>query len=58
MKDLKYWIWLSILNLRPIEKIVLLEKYKNPKDIFELKEKDLPDKIKSEVLNENTKYNR
>ena len=55
MKDLKYWIWLSILNLRPIEKIVLLEKYKNPKNIFKLKEKDLPDKIKSEVLNENNK---
>ncbi len=56
MKDLKYWIWLSILNLRTIEKILLIEKYKNPKNIFKLKEDDLeemPKLIISEILDEN-----
>ncbi len=41
MEDITYWIWLSILNLRPIEKIKLLEIFKNPKIIYYLSEKEL-----------------
>lgn len=41
MKDITYWIWLSILNLRQIEKIKLLEIFKEPKIIYNLSEKEL-----------------
>lgn len=37
MKDIKYWIWLSFLGLKPIEKIILLKGFNNrPKDIFNI----------------------
>ncbi len=34
MEDMIYWIWLSILNLKPIEKIKLINYYKTPKKIY------------------------
>ena len=34
MEDMIYWIWLSILNLKPIEKIKLINYYKSPKKIY------------------------
>lgn len=41
MEDIIYWIWLSILNLKPIEKIKLIEFFKEPKKLYELSKKDL-----------------
>lgn len=41
MDDMIYWIWLSILDLRPIEKIKLLEIFKTPINIYNLKLKEL-----------------
>lgn len=41
MEDITYWIWLSILNLRQIEKIKLLEIFKEPRIIYNLTEKEL-----------------
>lgn len=41
MKEDVYWIWLSKLKLKPIELKKLLEKYKNPKNIWNLSEKQL-----------------
>ena len=38
----KYWIWLSLIpNLGSIKKQKLLEKYKNPKNIYHLNESEL-----------------
>ena len=41
MEDIIYWIWLSILDLRPIEKIKLIEIFGSPEKIFKLSEKEL-----------------
>lgn len=45
MKDIenkKYWIWLSLIKgLGTKKKIELLKEYKHPKEIYNLKEKDL-----------------
>ena len=42
MKDIKYWIWLSFLGLKPIEKIMLLKGFNNkPKDIFNIDMKEI-----------------
>ena len=41
MEDIIYWIWLSILNLKPIEKIKLIEYFKEPKVIYKLSLKEL-----------------
>lgn len=41
MEDVIYWIWLSILDLRPIEKIKLIKIFKEPSEIFKLNEKDV-----------------
>jgi len=35
MEDIIYWIWLSILNLKPIEKIKLIEYFKEQNTKFE-----------------------
>lgn len=52
MKDIKYWIWLSIFCFKPIEKIKLLELFENnPKAIWEIDEKSLYEKI---IKNTNT----
>ena len=50
MEDIEYWIWLSILDLKPIEKIKLVEFFKTPKSIFELNEKELKNLTDSENL--------
>lgn len=50
MEDIIYWIWLSILNLKPIEKVKLIEYFKNPKKIYELLKKDLEKLTDSEEL--------
>ena len=50
MNDIIYWIWLSILNLKPIEKIKLIEFFNNPKEIFNLKENTLKKLTNSEEL--------
>ena len=39
--ELIYFIWLSILNLKPIEKLKLLELFKDPKRIYDLSERRL-----------------
>ncbi len=42
MKDIKYWVWLSIFNFQPKDKIILIKLFKNnPKKIFESKKDDL-----------------
>lgn len=41
MEDIFYWVWLSILNLRPIEKIKLIDIFKEPKKIYMANEKQL-----------------
>ena len=41
MDEMIYLIWLSILDLRPIEKIKLLEIFKTAHNIFKLDEKKL-----------------
>ena len=52
MEEIIYWIWLSILDLRPIEKIKLLQLFECPYNIYKLTEKKLR-KItnKEELLN-------
>lgn len=50
MENIIYWIWLSILNLKPIEKVKLIEYFKNPKRIYELLKKDLEKLTDSEEL--------
>lgn len=50
MEDIIYWVWLSILNLKPIEKIKLIEFFKEPKRIYELPKKDLEKLTNSEYL--------
>lgn len=62
MEDIIYWIWLSILNLRSIEKIKLIEIFKNPKIIYNLKEKDLKKITDSEeiiykIIDKTKRYN-
>lgn len=58
MEDLYYWVWLSrIKNLGSIKIQKLLEIYKNPKEIWNLKKRDLlsidgiGEKIAEEILN-------
>lgn len=42
MEEIKYWIWLSrIENVSPVILLGLLKKFKNPKEIWNLKEKDI-----------------
>lgn len=42
LEDKKYWIWFSLIKkLGCIQKRKLLEIYKNPKEIYKLKEEDL-----------------
>ena len=41
-KNIKYWIWLSrIKNVNCIQKEMLLNKYKTPERIWNLKEEEL-----------------
>lgn len=52
MQNLKYWIWLSkIESLGSIKAQKLLEKYKNPKEIWKCKKEDL---LKIEGIGEKT----
>lgn len=56
MDDLRFWIWLSFLDLNPSEKICLLNKYGDPEKIFKIKKEDLktiPDRIVTELLDKN-----
>ena len=59
MEDMIYWIWLSILDLKPIEKIKLLEIFKSPINIYNLKSKELKQitnyKVLEEILSNNLK---
>ena len=41
MDEIVYWIWLSILDLRPIEKIKLLQIFDCPQNIYEINYKKL-----------------
>lgn len=41
IEEKRYWIWLSLLNLSIKTKLKLLEKYKNPKEIYKLTKKEL-----------------
>ena len=34
IENKRYWIWLSLLNLSVKNKLKLLEKYKEPKNIY------------------------
>lgn len=53
MEDIYYWVWLSILSLRPIEKIKLLEYFKDPKRIYLTNKKELELLINSnDIINE------
>lgn len=60
MEELKYWIWFSkIENLTPKDLIKLLEKFKNPKNIFnKTKEELVLEGIKEKQVDEitNPKY--
>ncbi len=60
MENIFYWIWLSILSLKPIEKIKLLNFFNTPEKIFNTKEIDLKkltdsDKIIKIITNKNKK---
>ncbi len=50
MEEIFYWIWLSILNFKPIEKIQLLKIFENPKEIFQLSKIDLQKYTDSEEV--------
>ena len=50
MEEIFYWIWLSILDLKPIEKIKLLEFFKEPKNIYNLDKKQLKEVTDLEEL--------
>lgn len=50
MEEIIYWIWLSILDLRPIEKIKLLQLFECPYNIYKLTEKKLRKITNKEVL--------
>ena len=39
----KYWVWLSLLDLSIKTKLTILEKYKNPEEIYKLNKKQLAD---------------
>ena len=34
MSDLKFWVWLSFLNLSHNDKILLIKEYESPEKIF------------------------
>lgn len=54
MKDINYWIWLSFFELKPIEKIKLLEGFDNkPKDILDMDVNKIFKIIKSDKAFEN-----
>lgn len=54
MKDINYWIWLSFFELKPIEKIKLLEGFNNkPKDILDMDVNKIFKIIKSDKAFEN-----
>lgn len=55
MEDMIYWIWLSILNLKPIEKIKLINYYKLPKKIYSEYLKNLPNNTGIPNYNKNLK---
>lgn len=57
MEDKIYWIWLSILDLKPIEKIKLLEIFKTPLNIFLLAEKQLQDENLIKIIKNTSKFN-
>ena len=53
MCDLRFWVWLSFLRLKPSDKMVLLKRFGGPDRIYFLNEKDLkgfPECIRNEVL--------
>lgn len=53
MKEDIYWIWLSRLKLKPIILKQLLERYKSPKNIWNLsKEQLIKDEIHEDISNE------
>ena len=41
MSDLKFWVWLSFLNLSHNDKILLIKEYESPEKIFKLNKRDL-----------------
>ena len=54
MSDLKFWVWLSFLNLSHNDKILLIKEYESPEKIFKLNKRDLiklPEYIRKEILN-------
>ena len=62
IKTKKYWVWFSIIKgIGAKKKIRLLDKYKNPKEIYNLKEKELKgleylgEKAIENILNEENK---
>ena len=64
MSDLEYWVWFSkIQKLGSIRMQKLLEKYKNPKEIWKCKKEDLlkidgiGEKIAEEILNNKYRMN-
>ena len=50
---MKFWIWMSMLNVKPIIKYNLIKKYKEPKYVYKLtKEELLEDGIELQDVNE------
>ena len=50
---MKFWIWMSRLNVKPIIKYNLIKKYKEPKYVYKLtKEELLEDGIELQDVNE------
>lgn len=50
---MKFWIWMSRLNVKPIIKYNLIKKYKEPKNVYKLtKEELLEDGIELQDVNE------
>ena len=38
---MKFWIWMSMLNVKPIIKYNLIRKYKEPKYVYKLTKEEL-----------------
>lgn len=64
LEEKKYWIWFSLIpNLGSKRKLELLKKYKNPKTIYSIKEKELAnikglgEKTIEKILDEKIKKN-
>ena len=60
LKNLEYWIWFSRLKINKGTKRKIIEKYINPKRVFDLKENELKKIFKNveiinEVLNQNNR---